>query len=386
MLLAIAASAQPDPTTDPDDPIGPAVPFGPVAPMPLPVGPVVELDLTSASLQASLYPDYYRTRLAASDLSWLRRNDTAWQTWWYAQRDTIVGTLIKLAGMSWSADTLRVQVLRYYPSPGSHDPLILPRGGVKRGPVIEVVPGGVGAMFHVTYLLARRLLTDVVRYGSASIDDGVRLHPLLRASPFRRDNLAMLLTMAVCDSLVGVDSTRAIYRSSFWRKYHPGRAQFEGLLLDQWQLTPGGTLAGWLSIEPYASELVRATNPPRRPTTDEQTIGADFAEIPVDGVLGIAVRQEGNGGLVVSAVDPARVGGAAGLAPGDRFVFVDGQRPRTHRQLIDYLLTGYDNGAARVTIEREGERQTLYLFPQFIGPQPPVPAGPAAPFFPNLDQ
>jgi hypothetical protein len=188
-------------------------------------------------------------------------------------------------------------------------------------------------------------------------------HPLLQPGPFRRDNLAMLLATVTAQKIIGLDSTFEAYQSDYIRKTHQGREVFEKFLLTQWALTTQRPLLQWVLDESPMSAFVEATRAPVR-APDLWARDQEYVEgLPLKGQLGMSVKLGDNNRLVLDQLDTLRLAHACGLRAGDVVRSVDGKRPRTHRQLIEFVLAGLDRGGATVSVLRNEADVTVVLRP-----------------------
>jgi len=324
--------------------------------------PSVMVNDRAVNLQHELYPEYYGRVSATADLRWVRANDSALAAFWTERGDTILHILTELSGIAWRERAFDLFLIRYFPSNGSPDPLIVPIGGLKVGDITEAAPTGNIMQFNLIYQLSQRMLDQTIqpRYGG---DNGMAYHPLMRFGPYRRDNLALLLAIAASENIIGIDSTKAAWQSAFWKRRSPGLQVFEKYIAPEWVLTPGNTLADWVNNEPYGSHLVAVTRPPTRPA-GTTTGPRRFVEgLPLKGVLGVTVSIDEDGLLKIDTLDTYRLGYANGLRRDDRIRAVDGRRVRTARELVEGILANLYNGGVTVQIYRGGDLQTLILRP-----------------------
>ena len=323
--------------------------------------PQVTINDRAASLQSGVYPEYYRTHSVRSDMRWVTRHDSTLTAFWLEKGDTILHLLTELSGIEWYEEEFDIYLVRYFPALGSGDPLIIPMGGMKSGSLIEAAPSGKHQALNLIFQLSRRMLAQTVQPEDA-IRLGIADHPLMRPGPYRRDNLALLLAIAVSQNIIGLDSTRESYRSAFWVEHTPGRKLFELYFLNKWVLTPDQTLADWIAAEPYGSRLVVATRPPRptRRTTAAST-RVYIEGLPLQGELGFSVKVNEANYLEIDTIDVYRLAYACGLRAGDRIHSVDNQRVRTHRRLVERILEGLENEGATVRILRDDSFETIIV-------------------------
>jgi len=331
--------------------------------------PEVNINDRTAELQRSLYPSFYRQRAVRGDMNWLAGHDSLITDFWANQGDTVLHIMRELAGLEWQESEFQLYLVRFYPTIGSSDPLILPVGATGDGTIWEVAPDGNRLILDVLFQLSRRMLDQTVR-PEQSLIHPIAYHPLMQPGPYRRDNLAMLLAMAVCQNIIGYDSTLDAYQSAFWQYHGPIRAIFEKHFLNQWILSPERPLTDWINAEGYGSPLVKLTRPPRpRPAGSQQQRREYVEGLPLKGQLGFSVTIDDQGRLEVSQIDPARLAYANGLREGDRVFRVDGHRVKSQKELVEYLLAGLDKGGALVEIIRDGATETLLMQPIKLMPE-----------------
>lgn len=328
--------------------------------------PKVGINDRSVSLQASLYPEFYKSRSAARDMSWVAQNDSQIVAFCAEKGDTILHILTELSGIAWYEKEFDIYLVRYFPTIGSADPLIIPIGGLKTGPLIEAAPSGNHLVLNLIFQLAKRMLAQTVQ-PEDSVFLRIADHPLMRPGPYRRDNLALLLAIATCQNIIGLDSTYDAYHSAFWVQHTPGRWIFEEHLLNKWVLTPNRTLADWITREPYGSKLVSVTRPPRAPKRPTGAKERVFIEgLPLRGQLGFSVKIDEANYLVVDTIDVYRLAYACGLRAGDRIRTVNGYRVRTHRTFVEKVLETLEDGGATLEILRDDRRETVIIQPMVL--------------------
>lgn len=323
--------------------------------------PRVILKTNAVSFQESIYPDWYRANSAAADMRWVARNDSLIQAVWQAQGDSILARLSQVAGINWVESAFPVYLLKYYPSAGEADPLIIPLGGELRGVAVEAPATGPALVFSLIYQLAARLLGQT-QFSATDAPQHVINHPLLGAGAYRRDNLAMLLCLAVAPSFIGADATLAAYNSPFWKSRTPGRQIFEEQIQKKWVITHQKPLAQWLKEEAYDSPLVDMTRPPQFMAEE----GADpavtaMAGLPPKGTLGFTVKSGTSGRFEIDKLNPKRIGGLSGLKAGDAISQIDGRRPANVRELFERILTGLERGGSTLSIFRGGKLTTVVV-------------------------
>jgi len=325
--------------------------------------PEVRLNNQATQFQASLYPEFYLSHPVRSDLRWVRENDSALAIFWQNKGDSALWLLAQLSGLDWVEDRFDIYILKYYPSFGGADPLVVPLAGMREGARVMAAPEGAAQQFNLIYRLAHRMLIQ-----SEKADDplyrSVATHPLMQPGPYRRDNLALLLTLVTSQHLIGLDSTFEVYQSTFWKEQTPGREIFEKYLLNTWLLTTTKPLAQWIVDESPLSALVDATRPPRFRPAGEVGQGESLEGLPLRGQLGFTVELGENGRLTVTQIDSTRLAYACGLRAGDIIRTIRGKRPSTHKEVVEYILESLDRGGATMLVLRSGEDKTVLIQPR----------------------
>jgi hypothetical protein len=328
----------------------------------LPV-PDVRINDRATAFQASLYPDFYRTNSVRSDMRWLQQHDSILTSFWQTKGDSTLFVLAELSGLDWVEDRFDIYALRYYPSFGGSDPTVIAVGGKRQGVLAMAAPEGAVMQLNLIYQLAHRMLAQAER-ANDPFYSAMATHPLMRSGAYRRDNLALLLSLVTAQHILGMDSTLVAYQSAFWKDQTPGRQIFEQYLLPEWILTAERPLAQWIIDEPYTSRLVRLTRPPSKPTTPTMGRHRVYVEgLPMKGELGFSVTVGDNNRLSVNQIDMYRLAYACGLREGDQIRSVEGKRLRTHKQMIEYVLEAYHQGGATLAIQREGDNMTVLIQP-----------------------
>ncbi len=327
--------------------------------------PRVSINDRSTSLQVSATPDLYRDRSAARDMRWVAENDSLIVAFWQEKGDTVLHILRELSGIAWQETDFDIYLVRHYPSKGSGDPSVIPIGGITRGHLIEAAPEGNRQLLNLVYQLAHRMLAQTDQ-PEDSVRLGIAEHPMMRPSPYRRDNLAMALALSTCQNVLGIDSTNDTYRSAFWKRHHPGRTIFEQYLLNQWILTPDQTLAAWIASEPWSSRLVTVTRPPRKPRQQAAGPRLFIEGLPLKGVFGFSATMNDANLLTVEQIDVYRLAYACGLREGDGIRRVNDRLVRSHRALIEKILETFDEGGATLEIVRDGRYMEVILQPMLL--------------------
>ena len=351
--------------------------------------PEVSINDRSTELQAAILPWLYDDRSARRDMLWVGRNDSALVELWNQQGNNILHILRELSGLEWQEREFPIYLVRHCPSLGSSDPLIIPLGGFGDGTVMEAAPEGSRLVLNLVYQLSRRMLSQAVRPERA-VQIPIAHHPLGRSGANRLYNLAMILALTTCQSVIGIDSTFDAYQCAFWKQHHAGRAIFAKYLQNEWQLTPDRPLIDWVAAETYNSELVRVTRPPRRTTTaSSPTNGKSVEGLPLRGDFGFSVTLDGSGRLIVEQIDTERLAFACGLRQGDRIYRAKGVRPRSHRDLIEKLFSGLDESGSVTLDVIRNEKSTLVLiqpYDMINGLRPPDATSDSLPWLPPIYQ
>lgn len=324
--------------------------------------PEVRLNKQATQFQASLYPDYYLSHPVRNDMRWVRENDSALTAFWQNKGDSALWLLAQFSGLDWVEDRFDIYILKYYPSFGGADPLVIPLAGMREASRVMAAPEGAAQQFNLVYRLAHRMLIQAEK-ADDPLYRSVATHPLMQPGPYRRDNLALLLTLVTSQRIIGLDSTFEVYESPFWKEQTPGREIFEKYLLNTWRLTPEKPLAQWIVSESPLSTLVEATRPPRFRPAGEVGQGESLEGLPLRGQLGFSVALGENGRLTVSQIDSTRLAYACGLREGDIIRTIRGKRPSTHKEVVEYILEGLDRGGATMLVLRNGEDKTVLIQP-----------------------
>jgi hypothetical protein len=315
----------------------------------------------AVDFQESVYPELYRNRSTVADMRWIARNDSGVIAFWSAGGDSALSLLRLLGGIEWQEREFPLYLVRYYRTIGTANPLVLPLGGIGDGSVMEAAPTGNNRTLTLLYLLAHRALHQVECPGAYDAE-GIALHPLMQAGPYRRDCLALLLALSVGEQLMGSEDTYDAYNSDFWRNHFPAREVFQDYYRGRWTLSTERPLSQWLAAESYSSELVEITQPPElRAQSPSDQSRAPVERLPLAGNLGFSVKLDESNRLVVDRIDTQRLAYTCGLRRGDRIHRVEGQRPTSHRTLVEMILDRLPYGAAALEIVRDGHTKAVLL-------------------------
>jgi hypothetical protein len=314
----------------------------------------------AVSLQTSLYPAFYEDSTAALDMLWVSLNDTDLVRFWHESGDSILAALAQLSGLTWREEVLPLYFVRYHPSLGSADPLIMPICGIKNGPVTEAIPRGAVIRFNLIYLLAERIIEAGTAPTAISSSTFAR-SPLAQPGPFFRDNLALLLAYAVSQRVLGSDSTRAAYTSNFLKGRFPGKEFYERGLRDQWVLMPDKPLALYLVNEPDDSKLITMayslaanSNQPSMPKR------MSIEGLPSKGQLGFSIRVGNSNQMIVESIDTLRIAYRAGLRKNDIIRSVNGQRVRLQRDLMETVIDNLESGVT-LQVSRNDKNESVFI-------------------------
>ncbi len=324
--------------------------------------PKVRINDRAVSLQQNVLPNLYVDRSAARDMRWVAKNDSAITEFWQQQGDTVLHILREFAGIQWHESEFDIYLVRYFPSIGSSDPLIVPIGGISGGSLLEAAPVDNRLILNLVFQLAKRMLVQASQ-PEDSLYLSIAYHPLMRPGYFRLDNLAMLLAFNTCQNIIGLELTVDAYESAFWKNKFRGREIYEKYFHDAWLISPEQTLADWIASESTNSQLVNVTRPPRlKKIQSGQVRQHNIEGLPLKGRLGFSVKNTGNQ-LVVDNVDVYRLAYACGLRTDDIIRRVDGRLVRNQRKLVEQVLAGLEIGGATVEIVREGRAEEVIIQP-----------------------
>lgn len=324
----------------------------------------ITFDSHPVTLQESLYPSLYAASLVTDDLNWVDKNDSALVDFAQRSADSIFMALSAFSGIAWRDSSVEILLVRYYPSPGTADPMILPLGGIRVGALSEAIPTGAVQKLQLIYLLAHRILLQGLNPNAPTLPL-LSNHPLMDPTPFRRDNLAFLLALAVSNRVLGPDSTKAAYQSPFWKRHFPGQEIFSQYLYRQWTLTNDRPLTRWLAEEVADSKLVEMTDV----TIDQSSpTGVSNRRPAIEGVsssgrLGFSVRIGSGGLMTVDKIDSGRAAYRSGLRSGDVIRTVDTKKPKNQKDLIELILDRLDAGGALLGVTRNGKSESVFLRP-----------------------
>lgn len=329
--------------------------------------PKVTVNNQTQSFQGSLYPEFYKTHSVARDMRWVSRNDSLIVTFWENQGDTVLHVLTELSGLGWVESSFDIRLVRFYPSMGTPDPMVIPLGGMKDGSIIEAAPVGHQLILNLVYQLSHRMLAQANQPDHGVLHP-IAYHPLMRVGPYTRNNLAMHLAIATCENLIGYDTAAEASRSAFFANHSPGHHIYDQYIRDQWLLTPQRTLSDWIIEEPYGSDLVAASRRPTRPKPAVEAPQVSHVEgLPIKGRFGFSVITDNDNFTVIDKIDTYRLAYACGLRSGDQIRRVDGALVRTHKALVEKLMESLQlSGGSTLEIKRDDRFRAVVIEPRLL--------------------
>ncbi len=317
--------------------------------------PTLTTRIDNAELQYTLYPVFYSSHDVDEDMRWVQKNSVAAEAFLALNGQAALEKLSTLSGCSWQETELKLILLRYYPTPGSADPLIVPLGAVRTGDAAIAAPTGEELAIDILFQLAKRLLIT-------GAPNEVRSHPLLSKDPYYLDNLAMLLARSVALQLYDETAVQAALDSPFWRRFWTGKAIYSKYLAGKWILSPDRPLLTYVKAEPTDSDFSRAAKIESIETIPvERTVSPDL--VP-NSRLGMALSDDGSKRLLVAAVDETKIAYLCGVRSGDRIVSINGKQPKTVREAVELTLMRLDNGGSTMEIARGGTTRSMVLRPR----------------------
>lgn len=316
--------------------------------------PTIEVVTSTADIQSAIYPRYYLTHDPEVDIQWVKENSPPVQAFVALHSAEVLSRLSILSGFSWPEEDIELDLVRYFPTPGSSLPLILPLGAIRYADAMVNAPVGEEQTVNLIFQLAKRLLTS-------GAPEDVADHPLLKKDPYYLDNLAMLLTKNVATEILGNSLVDTTLNAPFWREFWKGRPIYERYLEGEWQISAMRPLLTYLRTEPYDSDLSRAARMASKPTTPSNRPIPQG--ITPKGRLGLALLDEGGRQLTVSTIDETKLAYLSGLRKGDQLMSINGERPDTIRKAMELLLAKLENGGSIVSLRRDGVMKTLVIRP-----------------------
>jgi hypothetical protein len=314
----------------------------------------------SSTLQESTYPEIYNRESSSPDMAWVRKNDSLLESFAAQYGDSLMTSITRLTGFLLPPADVRVHLVRYYPSAGSGNPLIVPLGGVRSSERIVAMPSGNGQIFNLLYQISRWAVAEAA--GDSRVKGSIVDHPLMRPGAWQSDNLSMLLALKLGEQFIGLDSTNAQWVSPFWRRQFVSWDACNIYLRGVWKLSAEKPLLRWLDDEPWDSDLVKSFAPPRLEIAEGATAAVDRA-MPGDGLLGIVLKSEERNVYLIEKVDPSRLAFACGLRQGDRILRVGTESSPNQLQLVGKILEGIDRGATTVYVKRTSKTLPVIIRP-----------------------
>ncbi len=326
--------------------------------------PVVSFEYQNQQLMRAFAPDFYNNeRQIARDIRWVDRNDSLFLAQWDLLGDSILALIEDLSGIKWIEPHINVHLVKYASVEGMYDPLVIPMKGIKRKHYDEAIPTGLHQLFNlIKYFSGRNLMqTELPGRSRSHIAD----HPLMQKTVYRFDNLAMSLATAVADSVIPTDSLEILIQTEIWRRHNPGWDIYLNNFKPNWILTIETPLVSYLENEPYSSDLVKLTRPPRivKKAEDEEKPAEPVKLTAGAGRLGFSVFKNTRKYLEVIDVDSSGIGFQNGLLPGDQIKRVNGEYARNARVLMGRILDKIDGDGVYLIVSRDGEETGILLLP-----------------------
>lgn len=323
--------------------------------------PTLITKIDNAELQFTLYPGFYSSHDVAEDMQWVQKNSVPIEAFLALHGQAALEKLSTLSGCTWPESRLELLLLRYYPTPGSADPLIIPIGAIRTGDAAIAAPTGEELAIDILFQLAKRLLLT-------GTPNDVREHPVMSKDPYYLDNLAMLLARSVALQLYDEAAVQTALDSPFWKRFWTGKAIYNRYLAGKWILTPDRPLLTFLRAEPTDSDLSRSAKIEAcENILVERTVSPDLAP---NSRLGMALSNDGSKRLLIAAVDETKIAYVCGVRSGDRIISINGAQPKTVREAIELTLIRLDNGGTTIEIARGGTTRSFVLRPR-IGSSTP---------------
>lgn len=326
--------------------------------------PKVEFEHYNLELMRSFYPIYYKSEYTIrKDIRSVTREDSSFIALWDSVGNSVLYNIKELSGIEWVEDEIDVHLVKFLPSLGLYDPLVMPWEGVKTRDYIEAAPTGWRRMLNLIRLLSGRNVRQI--FYPECTRHYLSDHPLLQQSAYRFDNVAMALALETASRVIDPDTLRIIVSSSSWQSSFPGWVVFENHFLYTWPLSAEMPLAQFLSDEPYNSPLIELTRPPRqaRITVDKGSRKDKLTMGAGTGRLGFSVTKANNGLLEVVDVDSTKIAYGSGLMSGDQIRKVNGETVRTARDLMSKIIDKIDEEGVYMIVLRDQEEIGLLLLP-----------------------
>jgi len=326
--------------------------------------PVLTIETQNQFLMRSFAPDFYSNeRQIASDIRWVKRNDSAFVALVDSLSDSIMAMIEDYSGIKWIEPTIRVHLVKYASVEGMYNPLVFPLQGIKKKHYDEVIPTGYHQLFNIVKYLAGRNLMQADLPGKTRLH--IADHPLMQKTSYRFEVMALTVAVTAAQSIIPPDTLENIFSSGIWKRHNPGWPLYQDKFADNWILTPDTPLVVYLAEEPYSSPLVYATRPPKLIRQQETT---DVSEEPVKmsaggGELGFSVFKNDRKYLEVTSIDTTKLAYLSGLRIGDQIKRVNGEYSRNARDLMGRILDKIDNDGVYLIIVRDDEETGLLLMP-----------------------
>lgn len=326
--------------------------------------PAVNIKTNNFFLQKSFYPDYYKSEYdVRKDIRKVKRADSSMIMLWDSLGTKIMGIIETLSGINWVERDINIHLLRYTPTEFMYDPLLIPVEGIKRQSYIEASASGLHRFFNLIRAMAGRNIMQLnhIQYNNPAIAG----HPLLGQSQYRFDIMSLTLAMAAAEFVIPQDSMALIIDSEPFQIHNPGWELYRKHFKHSWKLHPETPLLFYLTRENHNSPLIELTRAPRirKPKTNT---GSDYERIKLlagGGRLGFSVLKTSKGYLEIIDIDTLGLAYANGLMIGDQIKRVNGEYPRTARELMGKILKSVDSDGVYMLLLRDGDEIGLMVMP-----------------------
>lgn len=306
------------------------------------------------ALNADLYP-------SAQDLKaesrWIRRQSKELGRFWEQYGDSVLVSLATYAGLPWTVSHIKIHYVRYLSDWELPNPPTMPLGGKRVAGIIEAGPVGAERIVQLIHLLAHQLLSSASRLRYPELN-----HPLLKRSPYHRENITELLALSVAADILDHERLLATLNSPSYARRRPGYDLFFSDLWGIWTLSATLPLIDYLRQEAFdglvryhADSTLEASN-----YKVEVKLVATQRQLPPGGQFGLALEVVASG-LKVTDSDPDRLAFAYGIFEGDIIRSVNGQPARILREFFSELLSTYESAGATLRIRRGSEEFSLII-------------------------
>jgi hypothetical protein len=327
--------------------------------------PSTDIIADNLEYMRAFYPLFYDNEYQIRrDIRFINRNDSEFVALWDSVGNSVLHTIKTLSGIEWVEKNVDLHFVKYLPSAGLYDPLVMPWEGIKTRDYIEAAPTGLYRFLNLIRLLSGRNIKQV-------FDKGNRYyylsgHPLLQESAYRFDLMTVSVSLAVAEHFIPPDSIDVITSSGSWRRHNPSWRIYESYIEDFWNISFDSSLTHYLEIEWENSPLVELTQPPRPtgPKTGPDQTAETIRLQAGGGRLGFSVMKTSSGLLEVVDVDSLKIAYSAGLMIGDRIRRVNGENVRNARSLMGKILDKIDTDGVYMEVLRDDQEIGLLLLPE----------------------